>query len=203
MSLSPGTRFISAPMGRSMPTYWSTGRRMYSESERPARSASSGSSTGTFTRSAHRRLLGNTSPDISSMVTMRVSASASAAAVEVEVEDALARVERARRAACARNEATSRRVDASARARGAALACAERTALIADIARVVTAECVRDAGARCAAGARRGLRADDAIVRLSDDSITFPVRASRGDSARDGRSRERAIVARSSGTRAG
>jgi hypothetical protein len=39
-------------------------------------------------------LLGNTSPDISSMVTMRVEVSASA--VAAEVEEALARVERAR-----------------------------------------------------------------------------------------------------------
>jgi hypothetical protein len=92
------------------------------------------------------------------MVTMRVSASASAVEVEVEVEDALARVERARRAACARNEATSRRVDASARARGAALAWAERAALIADIARVRARLPSRCGGAVCGRGASGSAR---------------------------------------------
>jgi hypothetical protein len=139
------------------------------------------------------------------MVTMRVSASAFAVEVEVEVEveDALARVERARRAACARNEATSRRVDASARARGAALACAERAALIADIARVVRASLPsRCGGAVCGRGASGSARRRRDCSRFGRlDNLSRRVAGRFG--ARDGRSRERAIVARSSGTRAG
>jgi hypothetical protein len=112
-------------------------------------------------------LLGNTSPDISSMVTMRVEVSASA--VAAEVEEALARVERARLAACARNDAASRRVHASARARGEALACAARAALIADIARVVRARLPsRRGGAVCgrgASGSARGRRVAFAFAR--------------------------------------
>jgi hypothetical protein len=182
-----------------MPTYWSTGKRMYSDSERPSRTHSSGSSTGTFTRSAHRRLLGNTSPDISSMVTMRVEVSASA--VAAEVEEALARVERARLAACARNDAASRRVHASARARGEALACAARAALIADIARVVRARLPSRNAGRGVRPGRVGLCARETrCVCVCADSITFFRGAgpgARGDSDRARlESHERAIVAR-------